>query len=171
MRPSTSILAEERSMMNTILAGKDASFCTGLGIVLTPFAKNVCSVIGFDSRRQSLKSTVRMVSPAVRTVAVISTVTVTSLTTAMVSSAISAELTTTCLRPINVLWTIRASHWIWPTSPSYSRVVTKQSSILLHLICLLLRFGLDGRMMSSLPCLSSCWIRPSMRSTPACFLP
>ena len=41
MRPTTSVLAEERSMMNTILAGKDPSFCSGLGIVITPFAKNV----------------------------------------------------------------------------------------------------------------------------------
>ena len=41
MRPTASVLGEERSMMNTILAGKDASFCTGMGFVLTPFAKNV----------------------------------------------------------------------------------------------------------------------------------
>lgn len=41
IRPTTSVLAEERSMMNAILAGKNPSFCTGLGVVLTPFAKNV----------------------------------------------------------------------------------------------------------------------------------
>lgn len=41
IRPTTSVLAEERSMMNAILSGKNPSFCTGLGVVLTPFAKNV----------------------------------------------------------------------------------------------------------------------------------
>lgn len=41
MRASANVLAEERSMMNSILSGNDTSFCTGLGIVLTPFAKNV----------------------------------------------------------------------------------------------------------------------------------
>ena len=41
MRPSSSVIAEERSMMQTILSGKDPSFSTGLGIVLTAFAKNV----------------------------------------------------------------------------------------------------------------------------------
>ena len=41
MRASANTLAEERSMMNAILSGNDTSFSTGLGIVLTPFAKNV----------------------------------------------------------------------------------------------------------------------------------
>lgn len=40
MRASANTLAEERSMMNAILSGNDTSFSTGLGIVLTPFAKN-----------------------------------------------------------------------------------------------------------------------------------
>ena len=41
MRASANTLAEERSMMNDVLAGKDPSFSSGLGIVITPFAKNV----------------------------------------------------------------------------------------------------------------------------------
>lgn len=41
MRASANTLAEERSMMNAILAGKGPSFSSGLGIVITPFAKNV----------------------------------------------------------------------------------------------------------------------------------
>lgn len=35
-------------MMYNILAGKDSTFCTGLGVVLTPFAKNVLFKFKFN---------------------------------------------------------------------------------------------------------------------------
>ena len=42
MRPTSFVIGEERSMMNSVLAGRDEELCTGMGLVITPFAKNVC---------------------------------------------------------------------------------------------------------------------------------
>ena len=51
MRPSFSVLGEERSMMQTALSGGDNELATGMGIVLTPFANAVSlSVSLFHSR-------------------------------------------------------------------------------------------------------------------------
>ena len=42
MRPTSFVIGEERSMMNSVLAGRDEELCTGMGLVITPFANNVC---------------------------------------------------------------------------------------------------------------------------------
>ena len=86
MRPSSSVIAEERSMMQTILSGKDPSFSTGLGIVLTPFAKNVSIIYLFlYSRLKFLVLIVLMVFLAVRIAADISIVLLSLLIMVIVS--------------------------------------------------------------------------------------
>ena len=47
MRPTSFVLGEERSMMQNVLAGRDADLSNGMGIILNPFAKNV----GVSQRR------------------------------------------------------------------------------------------------------------------------
>lgn len=48
MRPTSFVIGEERSMMNSVLAGYDEDLCTGMGLVITPFAKNVWIDDGTD---------------------------------------------------------------------------------------------------------------------------
>lgn len=46
-RPTTTVIPEERSMLKTILSGKDPNLTTGFGVVLTPFAKNVSALCSY----------------------------------------------------------------------------------------------------------------------------